>query len=415
MKHLKWLGLVAFWVVVSGCSHPADVIQVGDGSTHEERRVLVTFVDRTIGRQLPGNALDGYHATSRYDNSGWSTRLAQSLASRHHLNVVAQWPVTELGVSCVVYEVPAEMSVNQAIATLKTDTDVGSVQPMHSFRVLGDAYKADKLYSDPYIDLQKGFQDLGIAELHRFTIGKGIKIALIDTGVDTEHPDLKDQIKHIENVAPEAADHNLADIHGTAVAGVLAAKPNNGIGIVGIAPGAELLAFRACWPDSPGSLAARCNSFTLALALNKAIQMKSHIINLSLTGPEDELLKRLIEKAVASGIIVIAAVPGADQDGGFPANIPNVIAVSQEKSSLQSAVVVAPGVDILTTVPNNAYDFMTGSSFATPHISGLIALTLQLHPTWKVADIVKLLKDEANPVAYLQAGQNSAKNSSSKF
>lgn len=399
MKRFTVVWFLSLWVTISGYTHSSDVLKVGESPTPEERRVLVTFIDRTIGRQVPGNTLDSYHAISRYDNSSWSTRLAYSLASRHHLNYIAQWPVTELGVSCVVFEVPAEIPVNQAIAALKTDAEVGSVQQMNSFRVLSNNEK-QPAYSDPYFNLQKGFQNLGIAELHRYTIGKGIRIALIDTGVDTEHPDLKDQIKHIENVAPEAVDHNFADIHGTAVAGVLAAKPNNGIGIVGVAPGAELLAFRACWPDSPGSLAARCNSFTLALALNKAIQMKSHIINLSLTGPHDEILKQLIEKAVANGIIVIAAVPAADQEGGFPANIPNVIAVSQEKSLLKSAVVVAPGVDILTTVPNNAYDFMTGSSFATPHISGLIALALQLHPSWKIADIINLLKSEKNLLAY---------------
>ena len=161
--------------------------------------------------------------------------------------------------------------------------------------------------------MQTGFQSLGIAELHKSSTGQGVRIALIDTGVDVDHPDLKGQISYSENVAPEPSDHNLAEIHGTAVAGVLSARADNGIGIAGIAPEAEILAFRACWPDKPGSLAARCNSFTLALALNQAIRMNSRIINLSLSGPEDPLLKMLIEKALSEGIIVIAAVPGKDQ------------------------------------------------------------------------------------------------------
>jgi len=109
----------------------------------------------------------------------------------------------------------------------------------------------------------------------------------------------------------------------------LSARPDNGTGIAGIAPDAEVYALRACWPDKPGSLAAHCNSFTLALALDQAIRLDSRIVNLSLSGPEDPLLRQLIEKALAKGIIVIAAVPGKDQIGGFPANIPGVIAVGQ--------------------------------------------------------------------------------------
>ena len=284
------------------------------------------------------------------------------------------------------------------MADLQKDRQVSLVQQMHSFQVLGNKQSSSRPYNDPYLHLQSGFQSLGIADLHRITTGRGVRIALIDTGVDVDHPDLQGQIRYSENLAPEPTDHNLAEVHGTAVAGILSARPDNGIGIAGIAPDADVFALRACWPNKPGSLAAHCNSLTLALALNQAIHQDSRIINLSFSGPEDALLRQLIEKALAKGIIVIAAVPGKGQIGGFPANISDVIAVGLggEANNPDNPEIIAPGQDILTTVPHQAYDFMTGSSFAAPHVTGVAALLLQLYSDWQAVDVKQLLRSDSN-------------------
>ena len=131
------------------------------------------------------------------------------------------------------------------------------------------------------------------------------------------------------------------------------------------------------------------------MALNQAIRLDSHIINLSLSGPEDPLLRQLIEKALEKGIIVIAAVPGKNQIGGFPANIQGAIAVGVGGEANDTEI-IAPGQDILTTVPHQAYDFMTGSSFATPHVAGVAALLMQLHPDWQAADVKQQLRSDSN-------------------
>ena len=401
MKRLCISSLLLLTALLGACGGKAQVANLGDNNSPTERRVLVTFVDQTINRNLPGNAQDAYQVSGAYSNSGWSGRTAQRLAENYHLQFVAQWPVSELGISCVVYQVPNSLPLDSTMDSLKQDQAVTSVQPMQRFDVLAAPPMA-KANNDPYLPLQKSYNDWSIGELHRQATGEGIRIAVIDSGVDIDHPDLKGQIEYLENTAPEPSDHNLADKHGTAVAGVLSARPDNGIGIAGIAPDAEVLAFRACWPDQPNTLAAHCNSFTLALALNKAIRMKSRIINLSLSGPDDPLLKMLVEKAISQGIIVVAAVPGPNQSGGFPANLPGVLAVSQGEAAAGGAI-AAPGLDILTTVPNNAYDFMTGSSFATPHVAGLAALLLQLNPGWQAEQIKQRLTQPGN---WLKQAQN---------
>lgn len=401
MNHLRLFSLLLLTGVLGGCVGKAQIADLGDNNSAIDRRVLVTFVDQTINRNLPGNTQDSYQASGGYGNSGWSARTAQRLAESYRLEFVAQWPVSELGISCVVYQVPNGLPLNAAMDSLKHDKAVTSVQPMQRFDVLATP-PVGKTYSDPYLPLQKSFNDGSISDLHQRATGQGIRIAVIDSGVDIDHPDLKGQIEYLENTAPEPGNHNLADKHGTAVVGVLSARADNRIGIVGIAPDAEVLAFRACWPDQPNALAAHCNSFTLALALNKAIRMKSRIINLSLSGPEDPLLKMLVEKALSNGIIVVAAVPGQNQPGGFPANLPGVIAVSQGETTIDGAI-AAPGQDILTTVPNNAYDFMTGSSFATPHVAGLVALLLQLNPNLQADEIKQQL---AHPHAWLKQPQS---------
>jgi subtilisin family serine protease len=387
--------LVCLIALFSGCANITDAGHLGDSKTVDDRRLLVTFVDRTINRKLPANTLEGYQSRGQYSNSGWSERMAQDLAERYHLQYIIQWPVTTLGVNCVVYDVPRELQLQRVIAELQKDPEVSLVQQMHNFEVLGSNQISLAPDSDPYLKLQAGFKSLEIANLHRISTGRGVRVAVIDTGVDIDHPDLKGQIKLSENMAPEPPDHNLADIHGTAVAGILSAHSDNGIGIAGIAPEADVFALRACWPDKPSSLAAHCNSFTLALALNQAINMDCRIINLSLSGPDDPLLNQLLETALAKGIVIVAAMPGKNQAGGFPANVPGVIAVGFE-SGTNSSGMIAPGQDILTTVPHQAYDFMTGSSFASPHVAGVAALLLQLHPEWKAVDIKRVLNKNSN-------------------
>ena len=236
--------------------------------------------------------------------------------------------MSEVGVHCVVYQVPAGASVTETMQKLSQDTRVTIVQNMHLFKT--EAHQ----YNDPYFKLQANLQQMQISQAHGKTTGKNITIAMIDTGVDLTHPDLIDQIKQNENFAYRISPDFSNDKHGTAVAGIMVARKDNGTGIIGIAPDAKLIALKACWPHQTDSIEAVCNSFTLALAVNTAIKTGAKILNMSLTGPQDAFLELLLNKAIEKGIIVIAADTGlAKKDENFPASLKDVISVQSLKAT----------------------------------------------------------------------------------
>jgi subtilisin family serine protease len=228
-------------------------------------------------------------------------------------------------------------------------------------------------YNDPYSNLQRNFGQMSITQAHAVSRGASVRVAVIDTGADVDHPDLP--VMLTRNFVDNDIDAFRTDAHGTAVAGVIAAVPNNGLGIVGIAPDVTLLVYKACWRTSATGTKAACNSFTLALALAAAIDAHADVINLSLAGPIDPLLTRLVTRAVDAGIIVVGAVPPDGLRNTFPTNIDAVIAVdSAETGHGTPDVLHAPGRDVISLAPAGHYDFYSGSSLATAEVSGLVSL-----------------------------------------
>ena len=334
---------------------------------------------------------------------------------RYDLERVADWPLPAIDIFCIVFENKGTLDRQQLIAQLELEPEIESAQAVNTFSVQQDEY------NDPYLSLQHGFNSLNAASSHRWSRGRGVRVAVIDTGLDTGHPELQASILHRRNFVDENKSQFVADVHGTAVAGVIAAAADNGDGIVGVAPMAELLALKACWQLKEKNNNAVCNSLTLAKALNFAIVQQADIINLSLTGPTDSLLQRLVEKALSENIIVVGAKPPHDQPS-FPTVTPGTISVtlpgSNELSSNaeatnaplvaapvvnatpdQSRSVIAPGQKVLSTRPGNQYDFFTGSSFSTAHISGLAALVRELSPELSPKETLGLLNRTADPVS----------------
>ena len=371
-------------------------------SRQAERIILVTYADKHIDRIPVGSVNQSYRPRGDYSSSTWGKRVASSIETDYKLTILSQWPIKEIGEHCVIYLINEDQQMADVINALAQDDRIDNVQTMNTFQVMASQF------SDPYYRLQTNIHSMNLAEIHSQTTGKDVTIAIIDTGVDTKHPDLEGQIRQSKNFVSQKSVDSLGDIHGTAIAGVIAAKPNNDQGIVGIAPDSNLIALKACWGIKAGSLEAICNSFTLALAINTAIAMDVDVLNLSLTGPYDPLLARLIDKAVQQGIIVIASqADREDAKSGFPAQQSGVIGVRSMNSKLvqssyesQTMTVSAPGDDILTTLPNGAYDFISGNSLATAHVSGLAALLLQLKRNVNSQELSKLLAKANEPSFY---------------
>jgi subtilisin family serine protease len=211
--------------------------------------------------------------------------------------------------------------------------------------------------------------------------------------VDTAHPDLAGASTGVRNFVDRDSAQFARDRHGTEVAGVIAAVGNNHQGIVGVAPEAHVMVLKACWqPAARGG--ARCNTFTLAQALAAGIADGAQIINLSLGGPPDELLHRLVTLALQRGRIVVGAVPPDGSLAGFPVNVRGVIAVSAPESTQggAGAALHAPGRDILTLQPGGRYDFGSGSSLAAAHVTAAAALLLAADPSLDTRRVRALLE-----------------------
>lgn len=331
----------------------------------------------------------------------WAS-LSQGIARDHGLPQVGAFPLTSIGVQCVVFQVPEHRAFYEVMTRLAADERVESVQPNHVFQGLG------VLHNDPYAMLQYGVQVVRAHMAHRWATGKGVKIAVVDTGVDTTHPDLHGRIVETANFV-DGGEHTFdQDRHGTAVAGVIGARAGNAVGIFGVAPEAEIVAAKACWQRAPEALEAVCSSWTLAKAVDFAVRTGVQILNLSLAGPPDPLLARLITKAVANGTTsVAAALEKGAQAPGFPASLETVIAVvaSDPHGRLRGGVEIrrtpllaAPGVEVLTTLPQQTYDFLSGSSLAAAHVSGIAALLLEIEPQLTPLQMHDLLRASAQPV-----------------
>ena len=338
----------------------------------------------------------GYDAMPSYTGGERARVTAGKLSADYGMREVSAWTIEPLRLRCMVFALAQGESRDAVLERLRKDGRVRIAQPLQEFQTLGlpepPKPAADNGYNDPYLQLQHGFSALDAASAQQWTRGDGVEIAIIDTALDAAHPDLAGRIAGQRDFVGANDTAIVPERHGTEVAGVISAVANNHLGIVGIAPDARLYAYRACWAIEPGASAARCNSFTLALALGAAIASKARIINLSLGGPRDPLLEELLDVALRRGTVVVGAVPPDRRMDGFPVGVPGVIAVSAAEDPRPDApALAAPGRDILTLEPGGTFDYASGSSLATAQVSGALALLLALKPKQDAGALYALL------------------------
>lgn len=216
------------------------------------------------------------------------------------------------------------------------------------------------------------------------TMGEGVKVAVIDTGVDYTHPDIQGNYADGYNaitLSTSPADAMDDNGHGTHVAGTIAAVWDNK-GVAGVAPGTRLYGVKVLDYDGSGTLS------WIITGIEWAVDNQMSIINMSLGGPYPAAsLEHAVTAAYKKGVTIICAAGNTSEEVNYPAKYPESIAVSASDSSDQIAAFssrgpeiafIAPGVDVYSTTPGASYSAKSGTSMASPHVAGLAALAISL-------------------------------------
>jgi hypothetical protein len=396
----SWLALAC--LALTGCAGhgPATSEQLSAEIPADRQIIVAVHDERPRWQHRAGGIGRPYGGPAQYRGSAQARRWMADLGRLHDLRPVESWPIEMLGLYCVVFEIPPDQARDELLVRVGARPGVALAQPVQEFTTLAGSVDT------PIAISAAGFAGEGIRHAHRWATGDGVTVALVDTGVDSSHPGLGGRVLREADFVGLRAIGVASESHGLAVAGVIAARADPQAGVVGIAPGAGLFAFRACWHTEPGT--AVCNSFTLARAISAAVAHGAAIINLSLTGPPDPLLERLVLGAIERQHVVVGAVPDGSFTNGdhtaqarFPTSIPGVIAVrSAESAGAGGAVAVpAPGHNILTLRPGGGVGLASGSSLAAAHVSGVVALLLERRAGLAPDEIRALLREHTRPLA----------------
>jgi subtilisin family serine protease len=316
---------------------------------------------------------------------------ADASARRHGLVRLESQNFPLMGATIGLFRVTDRRSIEAVSRELATDTSFHSVQP--NFRYVLQQQQAVLTEGDP---AQYALAKLRLPEAHTLAHGASVTVAVIDSAIDTRHPELANSIAaSFDALGSKEGPH----LHGTGIAGAIVAHAR----LMGSAPAARILAIRAFGTASAG---AESTSFVVLKALDYAAAHGAQIVNMSFAGPKDALIERGIAAAAAKGIVMVAAAGNAGPKSPplYPAASANVIAVSatdaQDRLFAASnrgsyVALAAPGVDIFLPAPDEKYQMASGTSFSAAYVSGLVALMLERNPALKPDEVRAILTKTA--------------------
>jgi subtilisin family serine protease len=293
-------------------------------------------------------------------------------------------------------------SVASVITRLELDSAVNYAQHVYRY------FASDSAPQQDYVGKQYAIGQIRADLVQRFSTGRRVKIALLDSWVDARHPDLRGKISPGRDFTD--GEVNARDVHGTSIAGIIVAIPRNHLGIDGVAPGATILPIKVLTQTSPQS-GPEGTPVTVGRGLDFAIKSKVHLVNMSYGSTEpDPTIVRVVKRARALGIVLVAAA-GNDGPGGqarYPAAMNDeVIAVAAVNNNRESYAggtrgdyidLAAPGVDVLSTWPRNVFQYGEGSSLAAAHVTGVVALLLSKRRRTTPKRIQTVLEQTSTPL-----------------
>ncbi|MBI3433477.1 MAG: S8 family serine peptidase [Proteobacteria bacterium] len=330
-----------------------------------------------------------------------SQREVEALASRHRLVRIESKLMPSTGTTFYRWRIPDRRSISTVVRELEADPAVRSVQPNYVYSLQQTAAPATR-------SVQYALDKLRLSEAHALARGERVLVAVIDSGIDVNHPDIAGTI--IDQFDALGSGEKV-HAHGTGIAGIIAAHGK----LTGAAPGVRIIAVRAFAVTRTGT---EGTTFNIIKGLDWALDRGARLVNMSFAGPFDPALARLLSAAHAKGAILIAAVgnQGPASPPLYPAADAHVIAVTAidaddelfAKANRGSYVdVAAPGVDILMPAPGGAYQVLSGTSFAAAYVSGIAALILERRP--------RLLPDALKRILLLTARDLGPKGRDTQF
>ena len=316
--------------------------------------------------------------------------LVDEIALAHGLEVVEQLSLSLIPMNFVLLQLPAGLSVRDAVEALAFYPGVVAAQPNFYSYVSGATAASSIQYAPKKINVDKA---------HEIAMGRDVLVAVIDSGIDAEHPELKTAVaESFEAIEFDPADEMR---HGTAMAAVIAANSQ----LLGIAPSVRLLSARAFGVPKGGSKAV-ATTFAILKSMQWSFDRGARIFNLSFAGPRDPVLMKGLDALAAHDVIMVAAAGNAGPDAppAYPGAHPDVIAVTATDTADvlfnmanngKYVALAAPGVDVMTATPGKRYELMSGTSVAAAHVTGVVALMMEKDPGLKPAMVRQTLSDSA--------------------
>jgi thermitase len=391
--------------VQNAISAPGGAVPIPNGTAGDTGlwnfgEVKYNFANRAAAGTLK-NELVGYRQINNYGANGvlvkFKSGLRTSAANSFGVQVARGWEAKG-DASPVLYSVNAAQ-MRQTLDMFRADPRVEYAEPNYRYEshITG--------FNDPNYANQYYLNAVKAPRAWDFSTGsKAIKVAVLDSGIDLEHPDLKGNIAETYN--SDKKNNDVTDYvgHGSWTGGIIGALSNNGVFGSGIAPNVSLLAIRGDSDDDPGFTAA-----SVTEGIRYATDKGARVINLSLGGEQQSnSIRDAINYALGKGVVVIAS-SGNDGDGRlkYPASYPGVISVGATGLLNQPAnfstyndkvILSAPGVRICNTVRAGKFACPDGTSASAPIVSAAAALLLTVNPTLTADQVKAILIASAQPV-----------------
>ncbi len=366
------------------------------------RQLVICFLACAVSLPLLAAAPADEILVAYRDGQHFASRPGQHLGHGVHLLSVQQQRGQQ----------PADQRATQArrLAALRSDPAVAYAEPnYHGY--FDNAPTLAATPDDPGYSGQWWLEAVGARQSWAIATGRGVTVAVIDSGVDLTHPDLR---ANLRSDGYNFGDGNATpqDVlgHGTVVAGIVAAQRANSLAGSGLAPDARVLPIKVSSSQNEADFTAAAVQQAIDYAIGKGVQ----VINLSLSfspGEEPQTVKDALERAFAAGIVVVAASGNNGPAVYFPGTYPGVITVAGTKADGSIAdfsnlgpevALAAPGAGILSTMLGGGIGLFNnrgnGTSFAAPAVSAALALLLQADPRLSRPQLLDLLQQNGKPL-----------------